>query len=462
MKCTSCFFTCHLKNVPFIFRLCLFNRETITEHDYKTLADEEYLNDNIINFYLTWLYQKLSDKYKNMIHIYSSYFYSRLKSKPSKKDKDKDKTKAEKAYERVKQWTKKIDIFEKRMLIVPICEESHWYLVIVCNPGHVLSATRDRDFEKKRSYQKEMGETKGRNPFIMVLDSLGGSHSTAVSKMRSYLTFEHLEKRKVPMNFGKEKMGEKHPPIPLQPNDCDCGLFLLHYVELIFKDPELFLGAILPDLTKWFNTEDVELYKREEIAKLIQKISETNGKNVKFPKIKFPSRNSEKSGGGSSRSNKSDPRGKRMKEGSLGELLATNHPDRMSSRRARFTGSYRDNSPERTTSPTRKSARISDGSSDKPKPLDSQPVSFQIKRKSPLEEGEIKEEFDPDTIMENNGRNKSLNSSWNSIGKSKKEEVEKKFKRFKLKRDTPETNPKYVKSSREMYHELMKGSKKKS
>ena len=64
--------------------------------------------------------------------------------------------------------------------------------------------------------------------------------------------------------------------------------------------------------------------------------------------------------------------------------------------------------------------------------------------------------------MENNGRNKSLNSSWNSIGKSKKDEVEKKFKRFKLKRDTPETNPKYVKSSREMYHELMKGSKKKS
>ena len=68
--------------------------------------------------------------------------------------------------------------------------------------------------------------------FIIIL---GGSHSTAVSKIRSYLMMEHLEKRKLPKNFGKDKMGEKHPPIPYQPNSCDCGLFLLHYVELIFR-----------------------------------------------------------------------------------------------------------------------------------------------------------------------------------------------------------------------------------
>lgn len=213
--------------------LCTFERETITEHDYKTLADEEFLNDNIINFYLTWLVQtKLSTRYKEMVHIYSSHFYTRLRSKPKKCDK---KTKAEMAYEKVKGWTKKINIFEKRMLVFPICEESHWYLVIVCNPGHVLSQSREKDFETKRSYQQKYGETKGYNPFIMVLDSLGGNHSSAISKIRQYLSFEHLEKRKLPLNFGKEKMGEKHPPIPYQPNSCDCGLFLLHYVELIFK-----------------------------------------------------------------------------------------------------------------------------------------------------------------------------------------------------------------------------------
>ena len=270
--------------------LCTFERELITEHDYKTLADEEFLNDNIINFYLTWLFQtQLNDKFKEMVHIYSSHFYTRLRSKPKKKKEEDKKTRAEMAYEKVKGWTKKINIFDKRMLIFPICEESHWYLVIVCNPGHVLSQSREKDFETKRSYQQKYGETRGYNPFIMVLDSLGGSHSTAISKIRQYLSFEHLEKRKLPLNFGKEKMGEKHPPIPYQPNSCDCGLFLLHYVELIFKDPEVFLGAMLPDLSKWFNTSEIDA-KREEIAMLIQKIAQekSSGSNVRFPRIKFP------------------------------------------------------------------------------------------------------------------------------------------------------------------------------
>ena len=83
-----------------------------------------------------------------------SFFYSKL----SKKHKNDDKTKpeTEQEYLRVKSWTKKIDIFEKRMLIIPICEGLHWYVVIVCNPGHVLS----------QSHEKH-------NPYIMVLDSFG-------------------------------------------------------------------------------------------------------------------------------------------------------------------------------------------------------------------------------------------------------------------------------------------------
>ena len=52
----------------------------------------------------------------------------------------------------------------------------------------------------------------------------------------------------------------------------------------------MFLGAILPDLSKWFNTSDVE-YKREEIANLIKEVaSKDNKRKVKFPKIQLPSR----------------------------------------------------------------------------------------------------------------------------------------------------------------------------
>ena len=52
----------------------------------------------------------------------------------------------------------------------------------------------------------------------------------------------------------------------------------------------MFLGAISPDLSKWFNTSDVE-YKREDIANLIKEIaSKDKTRKVKFPKIKMASR----------------------------------------------------------------------------------------------------------------------------------------------------------------------------
>ena len=51
----------------------------------------------------------------------------------------------------------------------------------------------------------------------------------------------------------------------------------------------MFLGAMLPDLSKWFNTSEIDA-KREEIAMLIQKIAQENNSssNIRFPRIKFP------------------------------------------------------------------------------------------------------------------------------------------------------------------------------
>lgn len=38
-------------------------------------------------------------------------------------------------HSRVKSWTKKVNIFEKDYLVIPINERSHWFLAIVCFPG---------------------------------------------------------------------------------------------------------------------------------------------------------------------------------------------------------------------------------------------------------------------------------------------------------------------------------------
>jgi hypothetical protein len=45
-------------------------------------------------------------------------------SRPKKKKGDSpDKSQAERAYDRVKKWTKKVDLFSKKLVVIPICEE---------------------------------------------------------------------------------------------------------------------------------------------------------------------------------------------------------------------------------------------------------------------------------------------------------------------------------------------------
>jgi len=38
----------------------------------------------------------------------------------------------------VKRWTKKVDVFAKDYLLIPICENNHWTLAIVCHPKRAL------------------------------------------------------------------------------------------------------------------------------------------------------------------------------------------------------------------------------------------------------------------------------------------------------------------------------------
>ncbi len=99
---------------------------------------------------------------------------------------------------------------------------SHWYVVVVCNAGSIApSNSRDQGTHGK--------------PYFLVLDSLGDAHETAVSNLRSFLRLEYQDKRRGAIVFSNEKMAVHTPEVPTQQNSCDCGLFLLHYVELIFE-----------------------------------------------------------------------------------------------------------------------------------------------------------------------------------------------------------------------------------
>lgn len=122
----------------------------ITHGDFYRLEEAEYLNDTLIEFGLKYNWAMLPEEKvetpqqfrREDIHIFNSFFYKKLsvRNRPSLKEADPN-APSWPAYETVRKWTRKVDVFSKRMLVIPINENLHWYLAVILNPGAILRKT---------------------------------------------------------------------------------------------------------------------------------------------------------------------------------------------------------------------------------------------------------------------------------------------------------------------------------
>lgn len=108
------------------------------------------LNDTIISNYIKLMqFVFLPPEVEQISHIYSSFFLEKLISEILKDEMigDKDtaylveyaRDRVKENYKNVKRWTKKIDIFDKDILIVPINAFKHWFSVFVLRPHTLLT-----------------------------------------------------------------------------------------------------------------------------------------------------------------------------------------------------------------------------------------------------------------------------------------------------------------------------------
>ena len=87
--------------------------------------------DSVIYFCLRYLtLSVLSEEDQARTHVFSSFFYKRLTTRPAKAlrrshpvEDDPKLSPAEKRHSRVKSWTKNINIFDKDFIIIPINEQ---------------------------------------------------------------------------------------------------------------------------------------------------------------------------------------------------------------------------------------------------------------------------------------------------------------------------------------------------
>ncbi len=247
----------------------------ITNGDLACLPEGVYLNDSIIDFDLKrtlaaanerWMASGLSHR----VHIYSSFFYSRLA-----------------AAKHSQRPATSVDIFEKDMVLVPICESQHWFLALLWNPAHVLcesdasagdiiASTPDNANDPIDVSSGEDNNIDDRNPTttIVIFDSLGSrSRRAAIERMRVFLEDEALTKYGI--QLCRRSIPAIYARVPLQPNLTDCGCFLLEYVERLLADPIGITRHIFQreDLSAWFPPEDATL-RRLHIRLRIETLQE--------------------------------------------------------------------------------------------------------------------------------------------------------------------------------------------
>jgi len=278
---------------------------SVTNEDYLCLRASQFLNDVMIDFFLKYLqYSNNGTVDQDLMaktHIFTTFFFKRLTTKPPilkgtkghSIEENPDISDSEKMYERVKKWTKRVDLFDKDFIVVPINEKAHWYVCIICYPSDALSSTTNDTAEEKGKGTIE------KKPCILVFDSLadGDDKEDTCGVLRRYLSMELKNKKLSNVHnglFTEENMPQYNPRVRGQKNSKDCGIFLLQYVEKFFRAPLRNWTEPEVDHTNWFPKEEA-LEKRGKIAKLIRDLAtrqhyeKKSDQKLDFPPLNFQS-----------------------------------------------------------------------------------------------------------------------------------------------------------------------------
>ncbi|CAL8319823.1 unnamed protein product [Merluccius merluccius] len=167
---------------------------SLTRKDLQTLSNLNWLNDEVINFYMNLLVQRSKSPGLPSVDTFNTFFYPKLLTS---------------GYSAVRRWTKKMDIFAADILLVPIHLGMHWCLSVV-------------DFRKK---------------VIMYYDSMGGNNDEACQTLLQYLKQESKDKKGKELDTSSWTLhSRRRHEIPQQMNGSDCGMFTCKYAEYITKD----------------------------------------------------------------------------------------------------------------------------------------------------------------------------------------------------------------------------------
>lgn len=209
---------------------------SLTRSDIFRLNEGFYLNDSLIDFDLRRIAPALA-----RIHAavaFTSFFLEQLQRG---------------GHASVARWTRGVDVFAQRFILVPVHNGDHWSLAIVCHPGAALVDVRAlKDGTRECSADLSTGRVavsaaeaaaaaQREVACIVCLDSMSGLHRTQKTcrALRSWLTAEWATRNgdgaEPRRRFTPGKMPSIAPHVAQQANLVDCGVYALHFADAFIQ-----------------------------------------------------------------------------------------------------------------------------------------------------------------------------------------------------------------------------------
>uniref|UniRef100_A0A0A9YJ44 RNA-directed DNA polymerase n=1 Tax=Lygus hesperus TaxID=30085 RepID=A0A0A9YJ44_LYGHE len=188
----------------------------LTRADLITLKDQNWVNDMVINLYMELIDERnRSNQNLPKSFSFNTFLYVSFKAG---------------GYERVKNYTRKSDIFDMDIVLVPIFKSSHWRLIEIRN------------------------KTKQLNYY----DSLSMDGTEYLNDILKYLEEEHLAKKGTPLDSHNWTCSTPSGT-PQQNNGIDCGVFICQFAKHLAADEPIPKSLDIPALRELMCYEILKL-----------------------------------------------------------------------------------------------------------------------------------------------------------------------------------------------------------
>uniref|UniRef100_A0A6B2KZ61 Ubiquitin-like protease family profile domain-containing protein n=1 Tax=Arcella intermedia TaxID=1963864 RepID=A0A6B2KZ61_9EUKA len=213
---------------------------SLTLADKNRLKPDQFLNDSVIDFFLRYCKEKYLES--KQFYFCNTFFYKSLEKVS------------------IRKWTRNVDIFSYDYIFIPINEDFHWKLAVVCLAGSHTKPKSESSDDSNSSKKKSRSSDDSYSPYpkkkskssdddnlvsvqsscILLFDSLRmeTEDSLVFKQIRNYLNAEWQAKNKQETRqFTLHNCIGYIPEAPRQNNAIDCGVFVLQYVKQFCRDP---------------------------------------------------------------------------------------------------------------------------------------------------------------------------------------------------------------------------------